>query len=259
MQICFDQGLERTHYVHHELTPANAAHQSGVRRISFYGGPFFTDPRMNSVYSQYKQREKLRDILGSTQLAESLIRGKSSFFLARGHLAPKADFIMGLHQRATFQFINAAPQWQVFNSKNWERVETGVRDLAGARKLKLDIITGTYDTLALPDINGTPQEIYLSHDINNNPTVPVPKFYYKIVLNRQFNSGLAIVGVNNPYATKVQIETDYLLCDDVSEHVTWIQWDRENLKNGYSYACDVNQLLQVIKHLPPLSVQNLLL
>ena len=77
-------------------------------------------------------------------------------YLARGHLAPNADFLtyawqveqhlplptpacQHLHtalssafsgQDATFTFIDVAPQWQSFNAGNWLDLENGVRDLA---------------------------------------------------------------------------------------------------------------------------------
>lgn len=47
----------------------------------------------------------------------------STQFLARGHLAAKTDFIYATGQRASFYFINAAPQWQPFNAGNWNRLE----------------------------------------------------------------------------------------------------------------------------------------
>lgn len=50
-------------------------------------------------------------------------------FLSRGHLAPDGDFIFGSWQFATYFYINAAPQWQIVNGKNWLTVEKLVRKL----------------------------------------------------------------------------------------------------------------------------------
>ena len=51
-------------------------------------------------------------------------------YLARGHLAPNADFMTYAWQDATFTFIDVAPQWQSFNAGNWLDLENGVRYLA---------------------------------------------------------------------------------------------------------------------------------
>ena len=51
-------------------------------------------------------------------------------YIARGHLAPNADFMNYAWQDATFTFIDVAPQWQSFNAGNWLDVENGIRYLA---------------------------------------------------------------------------------------------------------------------------------
>lgn len=44
-------------------------------------------------------------------------------FLTRGHLAPRADFALRSHQRASFHYINAAPQWMRGNAGDWAALE----------------------------------------------------------------------------------------------------------------------------------------
>jgi hypothetical protein len=215
MDVCFDELLERTHYVKYELIPANTKFQSGFPRPAFIEGGFFPGRDMNTVYSQISQRAKISELLGSTLLGDQLVQASTDFYMARGHLAAKADFIYGSEHRATFHFINAAPQWQIFNGYNWERVEDSCRRIVGEHRLTLDVYTGTYDTLSFKDINGVPRQIHLSTDVNNNPVVPVPKFYYRIVIDTATNKGVVLIGVNNPYATMEEILSDYIICDDV--------------------------------------------
>jgi DNA/RNA endonuclease G (NUC1) len=85
--------------------------------------------------------------LGSPELAERYVHDEH--FLSRGHLAARADFIFGSQQRATFYYVNAAPQWHRFNAMNWEALEHSVRVLVGKRNINLDVYTGTFGIATL--------------------------------------------------------------------------------------------------------------
>lgn len=72
------------------------------------------------MYTQVSQKAAIAGYVGD-ELADKYVT--TSQFLARGHLAAKTDFIYATGQRATFYFINAAPQWQPFNAGNWNWLE----------------------------------------------------------------------------------------------------------------------------------------
>lgn len=78
---------------------------------------------VDDLYSREIQRKTCSTILQSKPLCICLIPDKGDFFLSRGHLAARSDFIYYSHQRATFYFLNAAPQWQTFNGGNWAILE----------------------------------------------------------------------------------------------------------------------------------------
>ena len=95
----------------------------------------------------------------SQDLADEYVQDfDSGLFLARGHLAPNADFVFYSWMDATYHFINVAPQWQSFNGRlstlikstyatfllggNWMWFENGCRDFADERGVDLVVYTG---------------------------------------------------------------------------------------------------------------------
>jgi len=246
-ESCFDEVREEVYYTQYKLAPENDGYQSGFPRPNFITGGFFDGKNVDGLYSRATQRQTIADIIGSYTRAEEWIHATNDFFMARGHLAAKADFIYGNQHRATFYFTNTAPQWQKFNALNWAYVEDGSRILAADRSITLDVYTGTYGVTQLKDENEVGHDIYL---YPNGPTtqIPVPKLYYKILLNTAANSGVVLIGVNNPYLTLEEIKKDYIVCDDVSSQITYISWQKDNIERGYSYACTVNEFVKAVPH-----------
>lgn len=193
------------------------------------------------------------------ELADKYIKPTTtSTYLARGHMAAKVDFIFGSQQRATFWLMNVAPQWQSFNAGNWERVESSTRKMASQRNTHFDVYTGTYGVMTLPDINGQHQEIYLYFDENNNGQIPVPKIYYRVLYEKSTKRGIVLIGVNNIHITAEEAEEqNYIICEDVSDKINWINWERNDQILGYSYACEVEEFTKVVEHFPKLEISGL--
>lgn len=119
--------------------------------------------------------------------------------------------------------------------------------LAADRNINLDVYTGTYGVTQLWDNSNVGKDIWL---YVNGATrqIPVPKLFYKILVNRAANTGVVLIGVNNPYVTLEQIKKDYIICTDVSSQINYIKWQKDNIERGYSYACTVNDFVKVVPH-----------
>jgi len=258
-EVCYDEEHERTHYVTHEFTPSYLNHQFNVPRPGWYYTGFYHGKNADKLYIRNVQRQTVAKILNSTSLAEKYIPEEGDLYMARGHMAAKADFIMANHQRTTFWLMNAAPQWQVFNAGNWLAVEIAIKKFVAKRNIEVDAYTGNYGITTLKDAKNKEHEMYLAFDKNNKGLIPAPKIYYKILVERKTNNGIVLIGVNNPYLTVKEIEKDYIYCKDISDKIDWVKWQKTNITAGYSYACDVNEFMGVIKHLPNLKVKGLLL
>uniref|UniRef100_A0AAG5DMC1 DNA/RNA non-specific endonuclease/pyrophosphatase/phosphodiesterase domain-containing protein n=1 Tax=Anopheles atroparvus TaxID=41427 RepID=A0AAG5DMC1_ANOAO len=260
MDVCHDEVTFDNHYIVHEFTPANAGFQQGVPRPGWFQGDFYPGININGLYTVNTQRATIATILNSQARADALVHGTDNgIFMARGHIAARADFIYGTQQNATFWFLNAAPQWQNFNAGNWERIEAAAKTFVASRNIRVRVYGGTYGVQTQADGNGDHREIFLDFNANGRTRVRAPKIYYKILHNEAQNSGIVLIGVNNVHISLEEIRRDYIFCTDVSSRIGWINWERENLALGYSYACEVNEFNRVTGHLPQLNVASLLI
>lgn len=255
-EVCFNENEEVTRYVHHTLDPGSNYYATGVDRINFAPGGYFAGKNVDKLYTQVVQKETIDKALGMD--SSRYFDSAKNVFLARGHMAAKADFVYPPQQRATFLFLNAAPQWQVFNAGNWASVEDGVRAWVSKNKKHVDCWTGVWGVTTLPNKDGKQTELYLAYDHNGNGLIPVPKLYFRVVIEPSTKKGIVFVGVNNPHLSLAEIKKDYILCDDVSDRINWINWKRTDITAGYSYACDVSEFRKKVSNLPAFSVSGLL-
>jgi len=126
LKTCFDEVNKDAIYAKFLMTPSISGAQIGEQRPTFVEGSFYPSIKVNSKYVKEGQKATFAQILGSQELAEKYI-GEGDYYLARGHLAARADFVFSSHQRATFWYVNVAPQWQTFNGGNWNTLEDNVR------------------------------------------------------------------------------------------------------------------------------------
>lgn len=251
---CHNLVTEENHYTIHFFTPVNEGNERSVTRPSWSQGPagqFFPGKNVDNLHTRFVQRQTIATILNSQRLADLYIEpDPSDVFLARGHIAAMTDFISANEQRATFYFTNTAPQWQTFNALNWVSVEISSRRLASDRNLFLDVYSGTFGIGQLRDEFGIFRDIHLAHSTRQ---IPMPRIYYKMLINNAARSGVVLIGVNNFHLTLTEILADYVICNDVGDRITYVTWQRTNLRRGYSYACEVQPFLARVPHIPGLT------
>ena len=255
MNICFDQSNYDAVYTIFKLTPAIIGRQHNITRPEFNPSTFYGNIKVKDLYVRKNQRNTIAKLLGSQELAEKYIKDDNLYFLARGHLAAKADFVYGAEQRSTFFYMNAAPQWQIFNAGNWEKLETDVRNFAANRTSELIVITGIWGTSTLPDEKGKLIELYLYADENNNRGIRVPAYYWKVLYDPSTKEGAAFIGTNNPYLK--EITDEHVFCTDICENFKWLTWDQHNIKRGYSFCCSMDEFRKVVTTVPDFNVTGI--
>ncbi|XP_023942776.2 uncharacterized protein LOC112049211 [Bicyclus anynana] len=251
---CFDVNRMEVLYVWYNQDNTNAIFQSGVDRPSWLAGPHFPGVNINGIYTQNNQRTVFANLLGANMVDRYLT---STQFLARGHLAAKTDYVFATAQRATFFFINAAPQWQPFNAGNWMRLESNLRRRIAAANYNTVIYTGTFGVTQLRNSAGRLVDIFL----HTNNRVPVPLYFYKVVYDANRRQGTAFVSINNPYYTLAEARNLQFCTDRCRNNAAfnWINWQPDNISVGYSFCCTIPDFRRRIAHVPNFNVANGLL
>lgn len=265
IETAFNASVKRAIYSHHEIVPVLVTGQQVVTSAfpkNFRADKLF-DASDDTRFTFDAQRQTIcNDTLHLLPSECDAYFEKSRRFLARGHLAPAADFIYLSAKRATYSLINVAPQWQQLNNGPWKQLEAGVRAKCLVTNDTLDVFTGTLGTLRLRDSrSGVLTELYLNAAAAK---MPVPAMFFKIVVNRSSAKGVVFLAVNNPMATEDEVQRlkESARCSDVADTMTWPRslWfngtdriDRttaEFRSAGYMFACAVKDFAQDVDGLP---------
>lgn len=254
---CFDQNRLEVLYVWYDQNPANAVHQSKVARPEWLAGNFYPGVEVNTMYTHQQQKGMIAEYVGQEN-ADRYVT--NSQFLSRGHLAAKTDFIFATGQRATFYFINIAPQWQPFNAGNWNWLEQNLRSRIAEAGYNTRIYTGTFGITQLRDADNKLVDIYLYRDAGGVEKIPVPLYYYKVVYDASRGIGTAFVGVNNPYYTEAEVRGLQFCTDRCRNNPAfgWLKWQPDRIDIGYSFCCTVDDFRRTVPHLPSFVVNGLL-
>lgn len=254
--VCFDDLLKSPLYSFYHLTSKIDYAQTGVSRPNFKEGDFYNlDGTVDKLYSRAVQKKTINSQVGLPVSSTQYVKDNNNYYLSRGHLTAKGDFVYAHQQKATFWYVNTAPQWQTCNGANWNSIEDSVRRYASNKGLDLDIYTGVYGISNLPnESTDEPVDLYFYLDTNNNVALPIPEVYWKLVYNPQTTEHVVLIGVNNPYESNPEA-----ICEDVSKSLTWLTWSKNDQMKGISYACSAVGLNAIISSIPDLDYGDLLL
>lgn len=257
IEICRNNKTDESYYAKIHMTKSIDGYQKNSARPGWVTDKLFSG-NVNNFYTKKSQLQVLGQILNSEELAEGYLKKNS---LARGHLAPKVDFVYDSEQNATFSYANCAPQWTSFNGGNWKHVETSVRNFVADNDLKVTIYTGVHGQMTLKDDKDNEQAVFLHIDENNKGYITVPRFYWKVIYDPASLLAFAIVGVNDPFSE--EITKDMFLCTDISDSpdAAWLtkSWNsRKTISQGVSYACSYDELRKAVPTVPDLKVKGIL-
>jgi hypothetical protein len=242
LSLCHNGGTERTYYTRHTLRGAKLQfHSVDQMRPAFKEGKiFFKKISASSSYSQRNQKKVFTRILGGNRSSEVL----ESSYLARGHLAPDADFVFKEWEEVTYYYGNAAPQWQSINNGNWRRLENMIRSKAMRLNRDLEIYSGTLGILQVLGDTGL-QEVWLATDGDKN-YLPVPEYFFKIIVDHEAEESIGMFGTNDIFIQRILRSTS--VCTDICEQTGWADQfeDRFKAEDGMVFCCSPEQISNIL-------------
>ncbi|CAL8092467.1 unnamed protein product [Orchesella dallaii] len=251
--VCHDEDLDMTLWAKSYIFGEDLENaEGGGNRPSFKEGGFYPTISTDDCYKQVTQTETIGMLVGSTSLAQEYVQTSKNLFLARGHLTPNGDPITANEKAATFYFINASPQWQTINGGNWVYLEMAARELAGNALSTFTVWTGSYGVTTLDDVNGNPVEIWLGRSSSGAlvKKLPINHLTWKVIYDETTRTGVAVIQINNPWIRTVT--EDDILCDDVCDQLSWVNWDTTDIVKGYTYCYTVASFKAKVSYAPDL-------
>lgn len=255
-ESCFNSHTLTVIYSVYTQKPYNAFYQTRVVRPYFISNGIYGSVPVESLFTPGGLKTALVQTVGP--MIERYVTNTEN--LSRGHLAAKTDFVFAFAERATFHYVNCAPQWTGFNGGNWNTLEVDLRNHVHHKGYDTIIYTGTFGVTQLFNQFGRRVDIHLYTDKNNNPVIPVPEYYYKVVYEPTTLRGIAFVGINNPYYSPDEARAKFF-CKDWCRGNTefyWLSWHPDNAAEGYTFCCTVDDFRRTINHLPSFEVVSLL-
>ena len=113
------------------------------------------------------------------------------------------------------------------------------------------VYTGTFGLLYLPGTDNQNHPIYL-YTQKGNQYLPAPLYFWKVLHNPVSSQAVAFMGLNNPYVT----QSPKLKCQNVCDHVSFVDWDLNDFDAGFMYCCRVEDLRKEVEYVPDLRNEN---
>lgn len=161
--------------------PLHKNHMGTGRNSSWYANPLIPTSLQTKLTKSYG---------GSFNTVPLSGGGSRSNLYSRGHQIANSDrSAIDEMQSQTFYWTNSTPQIQNgFNGNIWNNLESAIQNYAKSYSDTLYIVTGpVYQTLSTSDIGGGETVSYWDNQ-NDDKSIAVPNYYFKVVLKVHRNS-----------------------------------------------------------------------
>ena len=255
IDVYYEEEFKVTTYVKSEISKFIAGGQDTNVPEPYYSNKccFPKKKTWLDFINEWVQNESFRIQLPSTLpyvSEDNYVRPGTDYVFIYTFLTPRQSMVYSAAAIATYSKLNIESQWKAVNH-NWRCIENHVNEMAKVLKKNLVVYTGGYNILKNADkADGIRRDMYLyAHKEGEiiKREVPLPRYFYKMVIDFTTDSGVVFVTVNNPYKpeSERQICTDaYTSVEDFSMPANW---EPNNRLRGYSYMCKVDDFLKKTK------------
>lgn len=227
-QVMYDLANRNAHFASYVLRQHVRAGRTTSNRPQFRDLlPIF---ERTSIVSQLYKRQSQMQNLPHLRISDQ------GNMLQIGHLAPNAHFPTIPLQRATFDFLNSAPQFGLFNMNNWRQLEAYLAEFASIHG-DINIYVGT----AVADPT---RQQYMSPLTQQ---VRIPSFFW--IIQVQGDRSVAFVGANSS-PNEAQNSQSYQLIKDIPQLTNTGAWFgksfRNDPQNGIIRCVTIDTLASII-------------
>lgn len=174
-------------------------------------------------------KERLELLEAYSKCSQKRCFDSKVYYFQRGHLVPSGDFTRSAERNATYEYINAAPRWEILDKNHWGFTERAIRQIRIKSPGKYEVYTGTYGILKLPNCESK-NGVYLAENL-----LPVPLLHWKVLFGG--NKDKIIVGVNDPtIKNSSYAQKEHIIC---TGYIKFHDMDANNGK-GLTYECRVD-------------------
>ncbi|XP_046970806.1 hemicentin-1-like [Vanessa cardui] len=225
--VCLDKDKFRIHFTKYAI-------HEGVADTDLIGAKFEKSELLPLNFDDMYDCEKQISSI-SASIGERFSDSDKCCFGKRQLVNPK-DVMPGLVQAATYTYLNVVPVWSSCGLENWDEVERRVRSLAMSLGYNLEIWTGSSHSILLDSKAGI-KEMRLN-DRNNRQQL-IPLYLWKVIINYQEQTSLAIIFINIPNLTS-QRALMFMKCRDICHETKWMKnpgW--HDVERGFVYCCRI--------------------
>lgn len=259
IRICFDYKNLTPLYTNHNLTKSIGFIKSYLTSLYEVDSVYNKTINFDVLYNTSYQKTSINNLLGLPENSEKYIQPETclttpGFCFTKRPLTYRGALLYIPQQYATYHYINVAPQWS-FLDYNLDRLERNIIDYVKTRKIDLEIYSGTFDVATLPhEVSNSPVPLFLYLN-EQTQAIPVPLIFWKLLYDPMTEKAIVFLTINDPYQTDV---SKNVICEDISDLITWLTFDKHNVTKGYSYACAYKNAKNVITYLPEINVKEIL-
>uniref|UniRef100_A0ABD2X3A5 DNA/RNA non-specific endonuclease/pyrophosphatase/phosphodiesterase domain-containing protein n=1 Tax=Trichogramma kaykai TaxID=54128 RepID=A0ABD2X3A5_9HYME len=228
-------------WAHYSVMPlASMSEQKAKSKLKLKYGPLSGETDYKLAYDRMYQRQAMKVIFKGDKIVDKYMPLNGSDYFVPAQLVDPEDFVFEAQSNATVFYELTTPVWRSVAEGNWALTDRIIRDYSRKHYSKVDVFSGTYLALYLPDKIGLTTYVTLPEDLRP------AQFLFRYAVDKSTRQGVVFVTVNNPHLESADQRN--VICEPLDK----CQQDYEefaDFKQGYTYCCSTEDFDRHAKRL----------